>query len=86
MEAAVRFGLRRWQEAQDAALRAQLSAQDATDEALIQRLIENLELRLDAPTNDSIGRQQFRIAAMDIDQAREMIDAPKKVVVAVIDA
>ncbi len=86
LEAAVRFGLRRWQEAQDAAVRAQLSAQDATDEALIQRLIENLELRLDAPTNDSIGRQQFRIAAMDIDQAREMIDAPKKVVVAVIDA
>jgi len=86
LEAAARFGLRRWAEAQDAALRAQQSTQDATDEELIQRLIENLELRLDAPTNDSIGRQQFRISAMDIDEAWQMIDSPQKVVVAVIDA
>ncbi len=86
LESAARFGLHRREDAETVGLKAQELAQDATDEELIGRLLENLELRLDAPTNDTIGRQQYRISAMNIDKAREMINVPRNVVVAVIDA
>lgn len=86
LEAAARYGLLRREEAKKAALQAQSYAQDANDKELINRLLDHLALRLTSPTNDIIGRQQFRISAMGIDRAWKMISVPQKVTIAIIDA
>ncbi len=86
LNAAALYWLERREEAEEEADIAKEMAPDKDSEALVNRLLEYIDLRLDAPTNDTIGRKQYRIAAMDIDEARKMIDKPKKVVVAIIDA
>lgn len=86
LEAVVRFALRRRDEAQRVALRAQVQAPSDEDTQKVDRLLDHISLRLDATTNDAIGWQQFRIQAMNIDKARSMITTPHEVVVAVIDA